>query len=99
MTDGWDKDPGASPLGVAPFVAEQFRRVEVEQDLPVRLDVAIVERAGDPIRQPGGPGADRRDIARDLAEAQARGVVEAVDVGEEGRLARAFLGEFEMWAE
>ncbi len=88
-----------SLLGVGPFVAEQLRFVEVEQDLPVRFDVAIIEFRGDAGGQPGSARADAGNVAGHLADAQAGRVVEAVDVGEERRRAGLLLGELQIWPE
>ena len=87
---------GLRRFRVRPLVAEQLRRVEVEQDLPVRLDVAIVELGGDAGGEPPRAGADPGNVAGDLADAQAGAVVEAVDVGQERRRAGLLLGELEM---
>src|SRR5271165_2660159 len=81
---------------ILPLVAEQLRRVEVEQDLPVRLDVAIVELGGDAGSEPPRAGADPRNVAGDLADAEAGAMVEAVDVSQERRLPRLLLSELEM---
>src|SRR5271157_1626638 len=91
--------PRISSLRIGPFVAEQLRRVEVEQYLPMCLDIAIVEFGGDPARQPGGAGADPGNVAGNLADAQRCRVIEAMDVGEPWRLAGSLFGECEIRVE
>ena len=69
-------------VGVGPLVAEQFGRLEGLQGGEMLLPVGDEEAADDAARQPVGAFADRRNVAGQLAVAQRRREVEAVDLAE-----------------
>ena len=86
-------------VGVDPLVAEQFRGIEGLQRREMLLPVGDEQGADDAARQAVCPFADGRDVSRQLAVAQRRRKVEAVDLAKRRTGTGRLLQELEALAE
>src|SRR5689334_15207603 len=86
-------------IGVGPLVAEQFGRREGRQGGEMLVPVGNEERPHEPARQPVRALADRGDVTGQLAVAQRRREVEAMNLVEGWTGPRGLLQELEALAE